>query len=242
MSNKKTNEILEEQRRARREFLKLKQMQSGEIAPLPRPSEVAYVPITASEKLSNFWFHYKIHVIGIIAAVVFLAIMIAQCATRVENDLEILYFTYTPVLDVRTNAMAEYFEEFATDLNGDGEVNISVINCGVSKDSKNMQYNNVIFTKVQSVISGNEKALLIITDNESIKYFDNINLEDGLFETEFYSFDDKFYSAVKIEGTNELPHNLGISLRRVSGTTLEKNKNIEKYYKASKELLNSLKK
>ena len=241
MANKKTNEILEEQRRARREFLKLKQMQSGEIAPQPKPSEVAYVPKTSSEKLSNFWFHNKLYVIGIITAAIILAVTINQCATRVINDLEILYFTYTPVLDVQTQAMAEYFEEFATDLNGDGEVKISVINCGVYKNSKNMQYNNAILTKVQSVIAGNEKALLIITDDESIKYFDNLNLQDGLFETEKYLFDDKFYSAVKIEGTDELPHNLGISLRRISGTTLEKNKQIEKYYTASKELLNSIK-
>lgn len=242
MGDKKTNEILEEQRRARQEFLKLKQMQNGELAPLPKPSEVAYVPRTASEKLSNFWFQYKFHVISLVIAVVLLAVLITQCATRVENDLEILYFTYTPVLDSQTTAMSEYFEEFATDLNGDGEVNIGVLNCSMSADSRDIQYRNTMLTKVQTVLAGNEKALLIITDTESIKYFDNISIEDGVFEAEPYSFDDTFYSAIKLENVKEIPHDLGISLRRVSGTTLEKSKDIAKYHKASKELLNSLKK
>ncbi len=242
MDNKKTNEILEEQRRARREFLKLKQMQNGEIAPLPKPSDIAYVPRTVSEKLSNFWFHYKFYVVSIVITVVLFAVLVTQCASRVENDLEILYFTYTPVLEAQTTAMAEYFEQYATDLNGDGEVNIAVLNCSMSTDSKDVQYRNTMLTKVQTVLVGNEKALLIITDPESIKYFENISIKGGVFEAEPYLFDDTFYSSVNIENAKEIPHNLGISLRRISGTTLEKNNDIAKYYKASKELLNSIKK
>ncbi len=241
MGDKKTNEILEEQRRARQEFLKLKKMQKGEIAPQPKPSEVAYVPRTAREKLSNFWYQYKAYVVGIVITAVLLAVLIVQCATRVENDLEILYFTYTPVIDAQTTVMAEYFEQFATDVNGDGEVNIGVLNCSMSADSRDVQYRNTILTKVQTVLAGNEKALLVIADTESIKYFDNIKLEEGIFEDEQYLLSDEFYSEVKLENVKEIPHNLGISLRRVSGTTLEKNKDIAKYYKASKELLNSLK-
>lgn len=241
MGDKKTNEILEEQRRARQEFLKLKQMQKGEIAPMPKPSEVAYVPKTAQEKLSNFWFHYKVHIFSIIITIVILIVLVAQCATRVENDLEILYFTYTPVLDEQTTAMADYFEQFVTDLNGDGEVNIGLINCSVSADPKDIQYRNSMLTKVQTVLTGNERALLVITDTEAIKYFDNINIEDGVFEAEPYPLNDEFYSAVRLENVQEIPHNLGISLRRVEGTIIGKNKNIEKYYKASKELLEKLK-
>ena len=44
MSEKDTNEILEEQRRARQEFSELKKMQNGEMAAPPKPSEVAIVP------------------------------------------------------------------------------------------------------------------------------------------------------------------------------------------------------
>ena len=43
---------------------------------------------------------------------------------------------------VATEAMADYFEQFVTDLNGDGEVNIGLINCSVSADPKDIQYRN----------------------------------------------------------------------------------------------------
>ena len=53
MSDKNKNEIIEEQRRAREEFLRLKRMQSGEIKADPKPSEVALLPKTPKEKIAN---------------------------------------------------------------------------------------------------------------------------------------------------------------------------------------------
>ena len=61
MAEKKTNEILEAQRKARQDFLDLKKMQSGEITPPPKPSEEAVLPKTGKDKAKNFWFHYKWH-------------------------------------------------------------------------------------------------------------------------------------------------------------------------------------
>lgn len=242
MSDKKTNDIIEEQRRARREFLKLKQMQKGEITPEPKPSEVAYVPKTFTEKTSNFWFQYKGAVIAIVITVILLAVLITQCASRVENDLEILYFTYTPTLDAQTKKMAEYFEKYTPDVNGDGEVNVAVLNCSLSKDSRDVQYRNTILTKVQTVLVGNEKSLLLIADPESVKYFDAIEIEGGPFEGEPMALGEDFYSAIKVEGLEDLPQEYSLYLRRVSGTVLGKNKNIEKYFNASKKLLEELQK
>lgn len=78
MSEKETNEILEEQRRARQEFLELKKMQSGEMEAPPKPSEVAIVPKTPKEKWDNFWFQYKWYVVAIMAVTVVLAVLITQ--------------------------------------------------------------------------------------------------------------------------------------------------------------------
>lgn len=241
MSDKKTNEILEEQRRARQEFLKLKQMQNGEIAPEPKPSEVAYVPTTFSEKSSNFWYQYKAWVISIVITVILLAVLITQCATRTVYDLEILYFTYTPTLDAQTQKMAEYFEKYTPDVNGDGEVNVAVLNCSLSKNSKDIQYRNTVLTKVQTVLAGNEKSLLIIADPESLKYFDGIEIEGGMFEGEPYILGDDFYEVAKTEGISDLPKEFSLHLRKVSGTVIAKNKDIGTYYNASKKVLEALK-
>ena len=53
----------------------------------------------------------------------------------------------------------------------------------------------------------------------------------------------EFYEACKLENvTKELPHDFSIYLRRVSGTVLGKDKDVEKYFTASKKLLEQLKK
>lgn len=243
MGERKTNEIIEEQRRARKEFLKLKQMQNGEAKPEPKPSEVAFVPRTLGEKASNFWFHYKAGVIGVIISAILLVVLISQCASRVNYDLEILYFTYTPTLDLQTEKMADYFEQYATDVNGDGKVNVTVLNCSLSKNNHDIQYRNTILTKVQTVLAGNEKSLLIITDPESVEYFNNIKMKDGFFEGEGIKLQREFYEACKLENvTKELPQNYSIYLRRVSGTVLGRDKDVEKYLDASKKLLEELQK
>ena len=53
MAKKQVSETIKQQRKARKDFLELKKMQSGEIDTGPKPSEVAIVPKTFKEKLSS---------------------------------------------------------------------------------------------------------------------------------------------------------------------------------------------
>jgi len=71
----KRNEIIEEQRRAREEFLKLKKMQQGEIEPEAQPSEAAMQPKTFSGKWQNYWYHFKIQTIFAIFLIVVVAVI-----------------------------------------------------------------------------------------------------------------------------------------------------------------------
>jgi len=241
MSDKKTNDIIEEQRKARAEFLKLKQMQKGELAPEPKPSEIAYKPKTFKEKVANFWFQYKVHTIVTVLVVAVLAVCIAQCASRVESDLEIVYFSYNTVLDQQLDGMADYFEKYAQDINGDGKVNVTILNCGYSENNNNYQYRNTMIQKLQAALVANEKALLFITDEESIKYFDNISGAEDMFEGEPYLLGERFYKETASKDFGELPKGLQISCRNISGKAIEKNKDIKIYYDASKELIKALK-
>lgn len=236
------NDILEEQRKAREEFLRLKKMQSGEIDAGPKPSEVAYVPKTPKEKLANFWFQYKWHTIAIVVSLIVLTVLVAQCANRPVYDLEMVYFTYKPVLDDQTAEISEYFEELAKDLDGNGEVNVQVINCSLSDSSRDVQYRNTMLTKLQSIIAADEKALLFITDEKSIEYFNNIAKESGgLFEEEPLKLGEEFYEKTKTEAFGSLPEGLQISCRKISDTVLEKKSEIKKYKKESERILALLK-
>ena len=57
MPEKNENEIIQEQRKARKAFLELKKMQNGEMDAGPKPSDVAIVPKTFWEKFKHFWYY-----------------------------------------------------------------------------------------------------------------------------------------------------------------------------------------
>lgn len=224
MSEKETNEILEEQRRARQEFLELKKMQSGEMEAPPKPSEVAIVPKTPKEKWDNFWFQYKWYVVAITAVTVVLAVLITQCATRTKYDMEVVYFTYTAALDEQTNAVAKYIAGYAEDVNGDGEINIQVVNCSFNGKSGDTQYRYTMMTKLQAMIAGDQNAMLFITDEDSYKYLADLSNGDGLFDGEPFMLGEEFYKATETDSYGKLPEGLRIACRRVSDTVLESKK------------------
>lgn len=239
MADKKTNEILEEQRRAREEFLKLKMMQKGELDAGPKPSELTVAPKTAKEKAQNFWFHNKWQTIGVIFLVITLTVLIAQCATKPKYDLEIVYFTYSPVLDIQLDKVAEYFEDISPDINGDGEVNISVINCSMPKNSANTQYNNTIYTKLQAMLVADEKAMLFITDDDSEKYFDNISEDAEIFE-KTVALGEEFYKATASDEYGDFPKDLKISCRYLSETMMSDKKEAQNVHKSAMEILEKI--
>lgn len=238
MDNKK-NDIIEEQRRAREEFLRLKKMQKGELEAGPKPSEIAIIPTTPKEKWDNFWFQYKWVVIAVIISFIVLTVMITQCATRKTPDLEIVYFSYTPVFDQQTALVGEYFETITKDINKDGEVIVNVVNCSFQNNG-NIQYRNSVLSKLQAVITSNQKALLFITDNKSIEYFNNLTTNGEIFEGEPIPLNEEFYKSTKSKNYGRLTAKLSISIRRVSDTLLEKKEDISKYYAESKRILKEI--
>ena len=241
MSEKETNEILEEQRRARQEFLELKKMQSGEMEAPPKPSEVAIVPKTPKEKWDNFWFQYKWYVVAITAVTVVLAVLITQCATRTKYDMEVVYFTYTAALDEQTNAVAKYIAGYAEDVNGDGEINIQVVNCSFNGKSGDTQYRYTMMTKLQAMIAGDQNTMLFITDEDSYKYLADLSNGDGLFDGEPFMLGEEFYKATETDSYGKLPEGLRIACRRVSDTVLESKKGSADAYTNAEKTLEAIK-
>lgn len=241
MSERNHNEILEEQRRARQEFLELKRMQQGEIKPPPKPSEVAIVPKTPAEKLKNVWFHDKWYIIGAAVLVVIIAVLVSQCATRTEYDLEIVAYAYTPLNDGQLEKAAEYLAQYCEDITGDGEVNIQIINCSFYKNGGDTQYQYTMSTKLQAIIAADANALLFITDEESYKYLSNLSEGGSIFEGEPLKLPQGFYDAAQKGETSKLPEGLQISCRSITGKTIEKNKKVKEYYEQSQNILKGLK-
>ena len=231
--------ILEEQKKAREDFLKLKKMQQGEIAPEPKPSEVAVQPENFKEKMKNFWFYYRWHTIGIILSVMALIILFVQCAKREKFDFEVVYFTYEACMDVQLNGVEDYIEKYTDDVNGDGEVNVSVINCSFSETTDG-NYKKAILSKVQAQIVGNKAAVMYVMDDKAHEYLNGV-IEGGMFEDKKATFKSDFYEATKTDEFGYLPEGLGIYLRRTKGTNLENDKKVEEVFKACENTIDKIK-
>ena len=238
MAKKKVSETLSEQRKARQDFLELKKMQSGEAAVETAPQ--TKTPLTFKEKLQNFWFYYKVHTISIICAVLILVVGVSQCSSKTNWDMRVVYFSYSPVLDEQIKPIGTYLKKISKDLNGDGEVNIQMINCSMVPGDNNLKYNQSVLTKVQSLIATEEKAMLFIFDSDSRDYFEAEALGD-FFEEEL-TLGKGFYNRTKNIGYDPLPENLQIAVRRVKDTTLEKIKDSDKIHKEALRILEELEK
>ncbi len=220
MAKKKKNEILEEQKRARAEFLKLKKMQKGEMDAGPKPSEVAIVPKTFKEKVLNFWFQYKWHTLGIVASVTLAIYLVITILNSPNYDINVVYFSYSPIVETHTDAMKEFFEGYVEDINGDGEVQVNIVNCSFNKNSSDVQFRNTQIQKLQAMLSGEESAMLFITDEDSVKYFDSIDFEGGLFEKEPIPVPAEMQRMFAKKDIN-LSRGLNISCRRIDKTKFE---------------------
>ncbi len=241
MAKKKVSDTIAQQRKARKDFLELKKMQTGEMEAGPKPSEIAVKPKTFGEKWKNYWFHYKWQTFGSIFAIISLAILITQCAGRTDWDMKVVYFTYSPVVDQQLETVSDYLEGISKDLNGDGEVNIQVVNYSTLSPEQNYQHNITTVGRLQTIMAVETDALLYITDEKSAKYFQKETIND-FFGTEQHKLGKDFYQKTKTEDFGSLPKNLQIACRRIEDTTIDGNKHVGKIYKESINILEELKK
>lgn len=241
MSNKKESDTLKQQRKAREEFLKLKKMQSGEMDTGPKPSEVAITPQTALEKFKNIWFHDKWFIIAALIIAISVAFVAHECTNKIEYDTTIVLYTYSPTGDSNCDIMADYFEGLCDDINGDGQVNVNVVNCSLNEYQPNSQETRVAREKMQGIIATNANALLFITDTDSYEFFSEISNEITFFDGEPIPLGEDFYEACKTDDIFDLPKNMQISCRNINGAVIGKDKNIETYYNLAQKILQNLK-
>ena len=239
MSEHLDNEVLKEQRKSREEYLKLKKMQRGEMDAGPKPSEVAIVPKTPLEKLKNIWFHYSKVILVSLLFLILAVFLVAECMNKPKYDIQVVYYTYKYAIDENIQGMERYFESYAKDLNGDGEVHVNVINCSYEGKETALNIKNTNENRLQATIVAEANALLYITDEESYKHFSNV-FDDEFFAYEPVLLSEEFYKQATVEDYYDLPEGLKISLRKTSDTMIEKNKNTKIYFKESSRILKEI--
>lgn len=240
MDNNKSH-TLEQQRKARKDFLELKKMQSGEIAPPPKPSEEELIPKTFGEKLKNFWFHYKLQTIGILALALVLGIGISQCVARPDYDAKVIIYTNSYFTPSGLTVFEDYIKQYTSDVNGDGEINVQVIDCSYNKDGTyDNDYVNSLASKLQALIATDGEVQLFITDDIKREQLENISENIEHFFVDSAPVDDSIFKIADQKGET-VPKGLTIGRRVVKGTLVENVKNIENYTKNAADILNKIK-
>ncbi len=174
-----SHDFLEEQRRRQRELIEAKRARQNPETVGPELSNVSE-PTTLSRKIKDFWFYHKFKVLTAVFLAAVLCIGISQCARREKFDTEVVLYSYYTYSSSQLDALEAQLELYGEDLNGDGEVNIQIVDCSYS-EAELYEQQNAKSTKLTAVLASNDDALLFITDKES---FERLNTQ---FEnTEFF--------------------------------------------------------
>ena len=96
-------------------------------------------PKTPREKWENFWYHYKWWVIGIAVTVLVIGVPLVQSLTRVKEDYLIMMVTTQEVGTVASGRLEALLEQYATDVNGDGEVKVIVRALNISTGDEDVR-------------------------------------------------------------------------------------------------------
>ena len=196
----------------------------------------------------NYWYHYKYHTLVSLVLVVALVVCIAQCSSRKDYDYQVvLAVGSVEMVPSQVEALAEQLEAIGTDQNGDGEVTVSLIDCSYNGINGNYSVVTSKRQKLQAIFMNKRDTLLFICDKACYDWLDTSReagfMEDlGLSEEDgryFSLTDSKLYKSAKEQVHSDLkwPEELRISRRIVSGTLIEKDKNVEKYIEISDKLL-----
>ncbi len=224
--DKKENDILKERRRAQQSKIELIKMRSQENSDEHIPYQDEIKPKTFKEKVINFWEYYKTAVISVIIAAVLLSVLVAQCATKKQEDLKIVIFDNQIVPHSQIAKMEEYFASVCGDINGDGETVVTVVDCTFQTGKSTAEYQQTKMQKLQTIIAADETAMLFITSNETYKFIDDLALDSNLL-SDAVALGEEFYQ--KSSAGLYLREGLTISVRKIEDTLVENNKTAIEY-------------
>lgn len=193
-------------------------------------------------KIENFWYHYKYHTIIFIVVFVTLAVSITQCCFKTDYDYKIIVATRSMTLSTpQLEAMTKELTKYGEDVNGDGEVNLLLVDCTI--DSNNSDYQSLLGKqqKLQALLMTDIEAMLFLTDTKGLEWIDSLNensrfiADTGLPHNDGRGFlvgDTHIIENPKATVDSEKgllwPQDLSICRRKVENTAFEGKEGVEK--------------
>lgn len=201
MSDIKKSRSVEEQQRLQRELIELKrQKQQFESNPEEYKNKggTAEIVLTKKQKLSNFWYYGRNTVIALVIIAVLIAVCVVQCTGRTEYDCTVVLYMKRTALPEMIENVATVMEKYCPDYNGDGEVNVLVVDCAIPDEERMLENGLAGSTRLMGQFAS-EKAIIYIADKEALLELDQIG--GGVFVDNSLSLPEFDGKALKLNGT-----------------------------------------
>ena len=233
---KKENEIIKEQRKTYDELIEIKKAKNGELKIENTHTLEDAMPKTFWGKVKNYAYHYKILIIVVVIIVITASLAIYDSVTRTRPDIEMVVYSYHRVLQEQIDAIGELMTPYLTDINGDGTVMLSGINCSFDKSKNVTELEYTSSTHFQTLLAGDPQAIIFLIDKESYEHLLEVNEGKSIFAQEPLPLNSEIYRTVEEKSGFKLPDGLMICYRKVKGTFIEKEKTGRECYKAAEDL------
>ena len=235
----------EYEQKLRREKIEMMKQKQGieEEQPLEDSDDEEPVKMSFWKKVENFWYHYKWVTIITAVVVLFGGYMIYDLVTKVEPDLTIVA-TPDNGISYRGEELENFFEGFCDDVNGDGEVYVSVVFAPLDPDSVGDNYSQANQQKLFSTLSS-ARCVLVLSDDSS-----DFSLENVAFEELSDTIDSQYVSGTRLSLTSplvkeainwaQMPQDMYISMRTPVKTLNDSQEDMQKTCDIAQDFLKRL--
>ncbi|MCL2054246.1 MAG: hypothetical protein FWG90_07430 [Oscillospiraceae bacterium] len=155
-----------------RERIELMKLKSGVEAELGSLKEEAPERVyTIKEKIADFFYHYKAHLIVFALMAGLAGFLIYDVASRVQPDVSVIFMATDGNFALYAEKAAEVFERYCEDFNGDKKVVVRVSYLPVKGDNDSQAdfyYNQAEQLKLMAAFQTTD-TIIIIADREAVK-------------------------------------------------------------------------
>lgn len=153
------------------------------------------VVLTKKQKVQNWWYYHKIHVLVGAIVIVAVALFLRDLTSRVEPDCQIAYVGQNPLTEEETAQIISAVEEITGDLNGDGKVHVALSPFCIQPDNPMNYAENV---RLVAELTGKLNQIFLLEDPVAFQEQYGILMQkDGAAFTEGDRPTDCLYYAVK---------------------------------------------
>ncbi len=246
----------------RKELIELKKVRQGQLPNVyaeerAEEEQKPKAPMTFKQKIANFWYHYRGTVIVVVVLLAIMGYLVGDLLFEEKYDLTVVVSTSYPMSTIQA-PLETVLEEYATDYDGNGEVNVgvSVVNIrDPESGGSDTEMDIASKAKIIGMLTTGDPILFLV-DDVSYEYMYNGDFftdlsgyaKDGsedsknIKEKRFYIGDTTFEDDLMEEGgliREEFPDDLTFVLRDFEGLNTD-DSDVKKNYEYTESVVTNL--